>query len=74
VQAIVQSFLGFGLQSLKPRLGGWEWAELQDINAGIHWQVLGCVDTGSTTGDAKGSAASSGSRVVLTLHLVYICL
>jgi hypothetical protein len=39
VQAIVQSFLGFGLQSLKPRLGGWEWSELQEINAAIHWQV-----------------------------------
>jgi hypothetical protein len=44
LQAIVQSFLGFGLQGLKPRLGGWEWSELQELNAAIHWQV--CRNTG----------------------------
>jgi hypothetical protein len=38
-QAIVQSFLGFGLQGLKPRLGGYDWSELQELNAAIHWQV-----------------------------------
>jgi hypothetical protein len=43
LQAIVQSFLGFGLQGLKPRMGGWGWAELQEINAAIHWQVGGVV-------------------------------
>jgi hypothetical protein len=39
LQAIVQSFLGFGLQGLKPEPCGWSWANLQDINQQIHWQV-----------------------------------
>jgi hypothetical protein len=40
LQAIVQSFLGFGLQGLKPEPEGWSWADLQDINQQIRWQVL----------------------------------
>lgn len=39
MQAIVQSYLGFGLQGLKPEDGGWNWQDLQDINQQIHWQV-----------------------------------
>jgi hypothetical protein len=40
-QAVVKSFLGFGLQGLSPKLGGWEWQELQELNAQRGWQVGG---------------------------------
>lgn len=39
MQAIVQSYLGFGLQGLKPDPGGYSWQDLQGINQQIHWQV-----------------------------------
>lgn len=37
--ALVQSFLGFGLQGLRPEPGGWDWSTLHEINQQIHWQV-----------------------------------
>jgi hypothetical protein len=44
-QAIVQSFLAFGLRGVRPRAGGWQWEELHELNQRIAWQVgvFGCV-------------------------------
>jgi hypothetical protein len=36
--AVVTSFLEFGLQGLRPKVGGWTWEELHTINQGISWQ------------------------------------
>ncbi|KAF8057677.1 PAP17 [Scenedesmus sp. PABB004] len=68
MQAIVQSFLGFGLQGLKPKLGGWSWQELQELNQQIHWQDwASCVLEQVSRGDldqlgATGMAAAQRRR------------
>ncbi|WIA42767.1 hypothetical protein OEZ86_008708 [Tetradesmus obliquus] len=62
MQAIVQSFLGFGLQGLKPELGGWSWADLQDINQQIHWQDwASCLLEQVSRGDLEQAAAAANT-------------
>ena len=36
-EAVVVSFLRHGLSGVEPRVGGWTWEELHDLNAGIDW-------------------------------------
>lgn len=36
-EAAVASFLRHGLAGTQPKLGGWSWEELQELNAGIDW-------------------------------------
>jgi hypothetical protein len=38
LQAIVQSFFEFGLQSLRPQVGGFDWRQLHELNEAIAWQ------------------------------------
>ncbi|WIA22309.1 hypothetical protein OEZ85_004625 [Tetradesmus obliquus] len=62
MQAIVQSFLGFGLQGLKPEPGGWSWADLQDINQQIHWQDwASCLLEQVSRGDLEQAAAAANT-------------
>ncbi|KAF6262460.1 TLD-domain-containing protein [Scenedesmus sp. NREL 46B-D3] len=62
MQAIVQSFLGFGLQGLKPETGGYSWADLQDINQQIHWQDWArCVLEQASRGGLEQAAAAANT-------------
>jgi hypothetical protein len=52
MQAIVQSFLEFGYHGLKPRVGGYDWQELHQLNDSIAWQDwASCVLEQHTRGD-----------------------
>lgn len=36
-EAIVESYFRFGLRGVSPRVGGWPWDALHDLNSGIDW-------------------------------------
>jgi len=38
-QAVVTSFFEHGLKGVQPRVGGWSWEALHDLNSSIDWQV-----------------------------------
>ena len=37
LEAVVCSYLWHGLRGTQPKVGGWSWEELQDLNASIDW-------------------------------------
>ena len=52
MQAIIQSFLEFGYHGLKPKVGGYDWQELHQLNDSIAWQDwASCVLEQHTRGD-----------------------
>lgn len=37
-EALVRSYLEFGLRGLEPKVGGWSWEELQALNERLDWE------------------------------------
>jgi len=36
-EAVVASYLAHGLAGTQPKVGGWSWEEMQELNEGIDW-------------------------------------
>lgn len=66
--ALVQSFLEYGLQGLRPMRGGWTWEQLRDINLGINWHSwTEAVLTQHRSGELAGLVSDAGGELTSRL-------
>ena len=68
-EAVVASYLRHGLAGTQPKVGGWGWDELQELNAGVDWaawerEVLPGVLAGSGGGAAAAPVAAAAEAAV----------
>lgn len=64
-EAVVCSFLRHGLAGTQPKVGGWQWDELQELNGAIDWaawerEVLPAVLAAHGVAVPAGEAAPAG--------------